>query len=369
MSDLVNLGLLYGGKSGEHEISLRSAAAVFSHLNRKRFRSVLIGIAQNGIWYVQPEQAEGLSNPQKLSVKEVPERRVSVVPGDGLYVEGRRMDLDIIFPVLHGAYGEDGCYQGLFETIDLPYAGSGVLGSALGMDKMKVKEVWQQRGLPVMPFAGLKKAVYRTSGFCRESFIDAVFERFGAPIFVKPASAGSSLGVHRVEANEDAAAAMEDAFRYDTKIILERGIDGRELECAVLGGEDPEVSPPGEIISSHSFYDYEAKYTDPDGARLCIPAGLPASTVRKIQDLVKDAYLAAEAYGFARVDLFLEKETEDVYLNEINTIPGFTSISMFPLLFKQAGYSYTEILDRILDLAFQGQAEKRRLDLTSDCTH
>jgi D-alanine-D-alanine ligase len=229
------------------------------------------------------------------------------------------------------------------------------------MDKMKVKEVWQQHGLPVIPFVGVKKSAYNDAGFAREKFLEDVFCRFKPPLFIKPSSAGSSLGVHRVETKEEADAAIEDAFNYDTKIILEQGISGRELECAVLGGDDPEVTPPGEIIPNRSFYDYEAKYVDPNGARLCIPAELPDEKAGKIRELVKRAYSTAETYGFARVDLFLEGKTGKIYLNEINTIPGFTNISMFPLLFKHAGYTYTELIDRILDLALEAQTEKRRL--------
>ena len=361
MSNLLNLALLYGGKSGEHEISLRSAAAVFKHLNRDRFNCILIGIARNGVWYVQPEPSVEDEKTERLKVRDDPRRQVILVPGDGLYEKEKRMKIDIIFPVLHGAYGEDGCYQGLLETIDVPYAGSGVLGSALGMDKIKLKEVWQQRGLPVIPFVGLKKSVYCNAGFSVDRFLDDIFSCFGNTIFVKPACAGSSLGVHRAETREEAAAAMEDAFRYDSKILIERAIKGRELECAVLGGGDPEVTPPGEIIPSRAFYDYEAKYVDPDGARLCIPADLPKETTVKIRELVKQAYRGSEAYGFARVDLFLEEETENIYLNEINTIPGFTNISMFPLLFTHAGYSYSGLIDRILDLALEAQTEKRSL--------
>ncbi len=341
------VGLLYGGKSGEHEVSQRSAASVLARLDPARYEVVLIGIDLDGVWHLQEETSlrslPGQGDCLEVSRTEPP---VAVLPGLGLWRGGGPIPLDIVFPVLHGSFGEDGTVQGLLELAGLPYVGAGVLGSALAMDKEKAKQVWRQAGLPVVDFLTLRDrspASLRTAA-----------QAFGFPLFVKPAAAGSSVGIHRVERPEELDGALADAFRYSTKVLVEPAVDAREIECAVLGNGEPTAFAPGEVIPrNHAFYDYEAKYLDPDGAALVIPARLDPPAREEVRRLAVEACRAVEVCGMARVDFFLEKRTGRLFLNEINTLPGFTSISMYPKMCEAAGIPYPRLLDRLIELGME----------------
>jgi D-alanine-D-alanine ligase len=350
------LALLFGGKSGEHEVSLRSAFSVYKHLDPQLYDVLLIGISRDGRWYLQ----SGIkSNGEALTVVEDDNNLVAALPGSGLYRAGEKLQVDVVFPILHGSFGEDGTVQGLLELVGLPYAGAGILGSSLAMDKGAAKEIWASRGLPTVPFMRLDQVEYKPgcSDFLKK--LDAVFHEFGLPLFVKPLRAGSSVGVSRVESRDALEAAIEEALRFDTAAMLEPAIDGREIECSVIGNFETESFPPGEILPSHAFYDYEAKYIDPDGAILELPANIPVETAKEIRRIAEEAYRAAGAEGMARVDFFLEKKSGRVLLNEINTIPGFTSISMFPRMCEAGGLAYPDLLRKMIELGkerFEGRS-------------
>ncbi|MBN1835160.1 MAG: D-alanine--D-alanine ligase [Spirochaetales bacterium] len=345
--------LLFGGKSGEHEVSCRSAASVARNLDPNRYQVLLVGIDPSGVWHYQ-QQGRFVREPygERLEIVPAP-TSVSVVPGRGLAVGGAPLDADVVFPVLHGTFGEDGTVQGLLELAELPYVGSGVLGSSLSMDKEKTKQVWKQAGLPVVDFLVLRDS--------SPVSLRHVSRRFRFPVFVKPARAGSSVGVSRVGSAESLEAAVQEALRFDSKLLVEPAVAAREIECAVLGNRQPETFPPGEIIPAHAFYSYEAKYVDPDGARLEIPAGLPSRVAEEVRSLAVAAFVQVEARGMARVDFFVERKTNRVYLNEINTIPGFTNISMYPKMCEAAGLPYPALLERLIELGVERHEQERRL--------
>lgn len=357
MSERQRVALLYGGKSGEHEVSLRSACSVYRHIDAERFETSLIGISKTGRWYLQPEFREAA--PGILAIDEEDENLVSARPGEGLFRSERKIELDLVFPVLHGSFGEDGTVQGLLELVDLPYVGAGVLGSSLSMDKGRAKELWMRRGLPVVPYTELNKSDYRQGSRRATDILNKIKTEYGLPLFVKPLRAGSSVGVSRVDRWEELASALEEAFRYDTALLIEPGIEGREVECSVVGNHAPISFPPGEILPTHSFYDYEAKYVDPDGAILQLPADISAAEAEEVQRIAVEAYRAVDAEGMARIDFFLERSSGRILLNEINTIPGFTSISMFPRMCEQGGLEYTALISRMLELGGERYRERR----------
>ncbi|MDR3200398.1 MAG: D-alanine--D-alanine ligase [Spirochaetales bacterium] len=365
--------VLYGGRSGEHEVSLRSAASVVGNLD-SRWNVLLGGVSKEGVWYLQSQEYSGDARKNSLPTLEItqnPEALMSVIPGKGIAAAGKLLAVDVVFPVLHGSFGEDGLLQGLLENAMLPYAGAGVLGSSLSMDKDKVKRVWKEAGLPVVPSFTLGKENYMRSlreKPAGENLLRAAEEEFGYPLFVKPSGAGSSVGISKVHNQSEAACALEDAFRFDTKVLIEKAIRAREIECSVLGNFAPRAFTPGEIIPSHEFYDYDAKYIDPDGARLLIPASLDAPTLDRIKSMAVEAYAAAEAEGMARIDFFVEKDTGSVYINEINTIPGFTSISMFPRMCAHDGLSYSDLLNELLELGIQRFSQRAELLYSYQCS-
>jgi len=351
------IALLYGGRSGEHEVSLRSAASVFGHLNKDRYDIYLIGISRDGIWYLQDPP----SLPEKsLTIAEDPARIVSVLPGRGLFCNGP-LSAEVVFPVLHGTYGEDGTIQGLFEMADLAYVGAPVGGSYLGMDKDIAKIVWQHHSLPVVPFRTLKKQETEESSFSWEDWTDRVINEFGLPLFIKPSQSGSSVGVSRAADRGDVRTAAEAAFRFDRKILVEPAVEAREIECSVIGNEQPRSYPPGELEPTHDFYDYEAKYIDPDGAGLIIPARLDDKTAQAVRTAAVNAYKALECRGMARVDFFLDKNSGEFFLNEINTIPGFTNISMFALMCESGGLGYADLLDTLIQYALEEHENRSQL--------
>jgi D-alanine-D-alanine ligase len=351
----MNICILYGGRSGEHEISLRSAASVVKNLDPSRYTVVAIGIDKAGRWHLQ----------EKLHVREVPGQGaflsivpgstpVSIMPSDGIQAPSGRLAVDCVFPVLHGSFGEDGTVQGLLEIAGLPYVGAGVPGSAISMDKETAKRLWRDAGLPIVSF----QAVDRSSS-AKE--LREAAARIGWPVFVKPCSAGSSLGASRVNDERDLGTAVAQALRYDTRALLERCVDAREIECAVIGNSRPRAFPPGEIVPSavHGFYDYDAKYTDRDGASLETTAQIDEETRTRIMRAAESAYAAVRCEGMARVDFFLERGTGKLFVNEINTIPGFTSVSMFPRMCEASGLPYARLLDTLIELALARDAEKK----------
>lgn len=345
--------ILYGGRSGEHEVSCRSAASVSRNLDPEKYGQVLIGIDKSGRWHLQ-QKPRFLSADygERLEVVTAAEP-LSVVPGQGFSTSSGAVEVDVVFPVLHGTFGEDGTVQGLMEMADLPYVGAGVLGSSLAMDKEKTKEVWRQSGLPVVDFVVVRDDSARSTA--------AVLDRLPFPLFVKPVTAGSSVGVSKVHSREELKAAISEALRYDAKVMVEPAVQGREIECAVLGNESPQAFEPGEILPTHEFYSYEAKYIDPEGAQLKLPADLPDTTSREIRELAVAAFRAVECSGMARVDFFLEENSGRILLNEINTIPGFTNISMYPKMCEASGVPYPELLDRLIELAVQRHQLRKRL--------
>ena len=352
----MRLALLYGGRSGEHEVSCRSAASILKNLDPGKYDVFPVAVDHNGFWYLQKEpESRSLGDSLPVSTDRP---RVGVIPGSGLTAGGETLPVDIAFPIIHGSFGEDGTIQGLLEMAGLPYVGSGVLGSAAGMDKEAMKRLWREAGLPTAPFATL----YDTSA--ASDLSERLTTAGLSPeeeLFVKPARGGSSVGITRAAGEKALRAALATAFRYDTKAIVERRVLGREIECAVIGNDEVETFPPGEIIPEDGFYDYDAKYVNPDGARLEVPAELPEEQLARIREVAARAYRTLEAEGYARVDLFVSPEGR-IFLNEINTIPGFTTISMFPRMCQVGGLKYSEILDRLIDLGMERHKKRQALE-------
>jgi D-alanine-D-alanine ligase len=364
----IRLGLIFGGRSAEHEVSLRSAQSVLKAIDTARYQVTLIGITRNGKWIAGPDPlaalaAGDLSRSTEAALLGEPGKRelLAVAPGGAANGSGPHLaaitELDVIFPLLHGPYGEDGTLQGLLELADLPYVGSGVLASALAMDKAACKEILRARGIPVTEWLLVpRSAIERdAAGVAAEAA-----RRFGLPIFTKPANLGSSVGVVKAHSLEELAAGLAESARYDRRVLVEPGINARELEVSVLGNDRPEAAAVvGEIIPSREFYDYEAKYID-EASELLIPAPVPAETAALARRYAVEAFTAIDGAGLARVDFLLDRDTGQLYLNEINTLPGFTSISMYPKLWEASGVSYPELIDRLVALAFERQAEKDR---------
>lgn len=350
-----NIAILFGGKSGEHEVSLRSASSVEKHLDKNLYNINLIGITKNGLWYFQENYT---NSEESLNIIKDENNLVSLIPGKGLYVNGNNLNIDFIFPILHGTFGEDGTLQGLLELMDIPYAGSGLDGSFMAMDKEYAKIIWERENIPVVPYLGVKKIDYIKSS---SDIKDRAIKEFGFPLFIKPVQAGSSVGVSRVDVEKDLDNAIDKAFKFDEKILIEPAVDAREVECSVIGNSEPIAFSLGEISSSHEFYDYEAKYLDPNGAKLLIPAPVDNNQSEKIKKLAVKAYSALNIKGFARVDFFLDKKTSEIKINEINTIPGFTNVSMFAMMCAQDGLEYTELLNRIYEYGIERYKERKKL--------
>lgn len=350
-----NVAILFGGKSGEHDVSLMSASSVEKHLNKDLYNIHLIGITLEGLWYYQ-EDYTNTSN--SLEIIQDENKLISFTPGKGIFIKGKQLKVDFIFPILHGTFGEDGTVQGLLDIIDIPYAGSGLEGSFMAMDKEYAKIIWQKENIPVVPFIGLKKQNYLDNP---EKAKQQTETKFNYPIFIKPVKTGSSVGVSRVDEAEDFHNAVINAFRYDNKILIESAIDAREIECSIIGNNNPIIFSLGEIAPSHKFYDYDAKYLDPNGAKLIIPADIPEKIGNEIKKIAKKAYLALNCKGFSRVDFFLDKKTNKIMLNEINTIPGFTNISMFSMLCAHDGLKYSNLLDRIFNYGVEKYQEQQSI--------
>jgi D-alanine-D-alanine ligase len=363
----LRVAVIFGGRSGEHEVSIASAASIFKYLDPARYEAVPIKIEKDGRWVLTGEP------PKAISAAEVHEQVASGQVTSG-QVDGPRPTalrpvdptttltgggIDVVFPVLHGPFGEDGTVQGLLELANVPYVGSGVLGSAVGMDKAVMKMLFEARGLPV----GLHLVILRQEWAHDPAGIIARVERvLSFPVFVKPANLGSSVGISKAKTVDEFAEAMALALQYDRKIVVEAAVpNAREIECAVLGNDDPEASVPGEIIPLREFYDYAAKYMDANGSRLEIPAALSDEQAAEIRRLAVEAFRACDLSGLARVDFLVNRETGETFLNEVNTLPGFTTISMYPKLWEASGLSYPALLDRLIALAMERHAGKQQL--------
>ncbi len=363
MSGRTRVGLLFGGRSVEHEVSVVSARGVAASLDAERFEMVPLGICGDGRWLPPVESARILaSDRQRVEAPAHATERCVADPGSGglLRVGGRSapetIRLDVVFSVAHGWGGEDGRIQGLLDLAGIPCVGAGVLGSAVGMDKQISKALFQERGLPVAPWRALRRDEWRRD---RAGAERGLVEALGLPMFAKPANGGSSVGISKVHTADELPAALQVAFAHDHKVVVEKGLDVREIECAVLGNERPEASIAGEIIPSREFYDYAAKYEDAT-SKLVIPAAIDGKTTETIRALALEAFRALDLAGMARVDFFLEKGAGGrIFLNEVNTLPGFTPISMYPKLWDATGVPYRELLTRLIDLARERSATER----------
>jgi D-alanine-D-alanine ligase len=365
----LRVAVLYGGRSGEHEVSLQSAASVINYLDRDRFEIVPVAIDKQGRWHLNDISL--LEGKKSLPVfKDAPKVVLPPNPADPnsggalirLGESGEARGIDVVFPVMHGPLCEDGTIQGLLELADLPYVGCGVLASAIAMDKEMTKRVARDAGLPIVSYVSLKHELWKKE---KQQSAKRIEKELGYPVFVKPANLGSSVGVHKVKEPSALDSALEDAFKYDTKVLVEAALNAREIEVSVLEnsdvGADPLVSVPGEIDPTHEFYSYEAKYLDEKGATLIIPAKLETEQTRRVQDVAGRAFSALGCEGMARVDMFLDRTSGEIFFNELNTIPGFTSISMYPKLWEASGIGYQELLSKLVDLAILRHERKRTL--------
>ena len=353
---VLRVGVLFGGRSGEHEVSLASAASVIRGLDPDKYEAVPIGITKDGHWLVGEGAGkllpEVLKGGRRVMLTADP-TEAAIIPLDRGAGAQR---IDVVFPVMHGTYGEDGTIQGLLDLAGLPYVGAGVLGSAVGMDKDVSKKLFQSAGIPVVPWVTVQRFEWEKDP---TGVREKIEEEFSYPVFVKPATLGSSVGMTKVHKADELGPALDLACEFGMKILVEKAVNAREIEVSVLGNHEPKASVPGEIIPHREFYDYTAKYLE-DGTQLVIPAALKPGQIQKIQTLAVKAFQAIELNGMARVDFFLEKKGNKLYLNEVNTIPGFTSISMYPKLWEASGISFRELIDKLIDLAFEMHREKAR---------
>ena len=345
--------MIFGGRSGEHEVSIASAASIFKHLDRSRYEPVPIRIEKDGRWALTSKAPTAISAAEVLKQSST-ETLQTIEPTAAV----SRSGIDVVFPVLHGTNGEDGTIQGLLELANVPYVGCGVLGSAAGMDKAVMKKLFSVSGLPVGPYlVALRHEWNRDPA----GISQRVRDELRYPVFVKPANLGSSVGISKAKSDTDLNGAMELALQFDRKTVIEAAVpNAREIECAVLGNDEPEASLPGEVIPSREFYDYKAKYID-DNSKTIIPAPLSDVETAEIRRLSIAAFKAVECTGMARVDFLLSRDTGELFVNEVNTIPGFTTISMYPKMWEATGLPYPELLDRLIQLAIERHDEKQRL--------
>ena len=363
MDKKIRIAILFGGRSGEHEVSLMSARSVLSALDPGKYEITQIGITKDGVWLAGENVLEALEKGQIDGRNLKP---VVIIPDqfNNRFWEIQKMDstwtletfanVDVVFPVLHGTFGEDGTLQGLLELADLAYVGAGVTGSSVGMDKGIFKDVMRAHGIPTV------ESVIVLRGEI-EKDLEAVVRQAEAvapyPLFVKPANLGSSVGITKCNTRADLGEGLLEAAAYDRRVLVERGLNAREIEISVLGNDSPQASVAGEVLPSREFYSYESKYIDGTSG-LLIPAPLPAGTAEKIRQMAVTAYIAIDCAGMARIDFFLEKSTGEVYLNEVNTIPGFTTISMYPKLWEASGLPYSKLVDRLVELALERKADR-----------
>ncbi len=361
----LRVGLLFGGRSTEHEVSIASATSILGALDPARYDVKLIAVDPEGRWHLgspalPPEagvRGDGVTLPA------IPGVGGLVAAGStGVSASGASTELDVIFPIVHGRGGEDGSLQGLLELAEIPYVGSGVLSSSVQMDKDVAKRLLEAAGLPVVPWVTLRGDELSDRG--RADAARRALDAIGLPAFVKPANSGSSVGTHLVDSEEALEPAIGEAARYDSKVLVERAVDAREIEVAVIGNRVPEASLPGEIRMTHDFYDYEAKYADDEGTELLIPAPLDEAQTERIRQMAVEAYRTLEAEGLARVDFLLDRASGELFLNELNSLPGFTDASMFPRMWEASGLPYPALIDRLIELALERHAERSRLETT-----
>lgn len=387
----LRVGILFGGRSGEHEVSLLSAASVLNAIDRDKYEVVPIGITKDGRW-LTAEHAENLLTgkltlePRNLRAgdPEITQPAAVLARGEAVVVppepvhrqrglvpfqtdagllrraSDRAINVDVIFPVLHGTFGEDGTIQGLLELADIPYVGAGVLGSAAGMDKDIMKSLFIAAGIPIVKHVTTLRSAWDKD----PKKVERLVGKLQYPVFVKPANLGSSVGISKAHNRKELGPAIEEAARFDRKIVIEQGVGGkkekaREIECSVLGNDDPIASIPGEIVPIKEFYDYNAKYLD-EGSRLIIPAKLTKAQAKKVQELAVQAFKAVDCSGLARVDFLMDPKTSKIYLNEINTMPGFTAISMYPKLWAASGLAYSDLIDRLIQLGIERHEDKKK---------
>jgi D-alanine-D-alanine ligase len=393
MAKKVRVGVLFGGRSGEHEVSLLSAASVVEAIDKNKYEVVPIGITKDGRW-LTAGHAERLLRGDHTEARHLRAGDPDLTPGAAVLAKGesvmvppvpgiemqpfetnmphrrasdRAINVDVIFPVLHGTFGEDGTIQGLLELAEIPYVGAGVLGSAAGMDKDVMKRLFRQAGLDIVKHVTVLRSQWEGDP---KKVRRAIEKELKYPVFVKPANLGSSVGISKVHHRGELDAAMNEAAKFDRKIVIEQGVGGksgraREIECSVLGNDEPQASVAGEVVPAAEFYDYNAKYID-EGSKLHIPAKLTRAQQKKVQEMAVKAFLAVDCAGLARVDFLMDPKTGRVFVNEINTMPGFTSISMYPKLWAASGISYPDLIDRLVQLGLQRAEEKKRNQYTKD---
>jgi len=364
MASKIRVGLVYGGKSGEHEVSLSTAFAVSSEFDFEKYMIKPFYISKEGQWFTAPflnappsKKEELILSTQQTTGEATTHRALFSIFSslDGIADDNQ---IDVMFPLLHGTFGEDGTIQGLFEMANIPYVGTGVLASSVGMDKVFMKKAFADAGLPQCKFCYFTKAEWTAN----ESFyLDQVEQQLGYPNFVKPANLGSSVGISKASTRDELKKAIQYALRFDRKIIIEQNINAREIEVAVLGNDEPKASVAGEILSGHDFYDYTAKYTDGKSS-MVIPAEIPDELMQQLRQMALIAYKAIDGTGLSRVDFFVEKDTSEIFINEVNTLPGFTPYSMYPLLWKETGLPYKQLLDELIKLAFSRHEAKQNID-------
>jgi D-alanine-D-alanine ligase len=388
----LRIGILFGGRSGEHEVSLLSAASVLNAIDKEKYDVIPIGITKDGRWLTSDDAQSLLEGklviePRHLRAgdPEITEPAAVLARGEAVVVppepihrqsglvpfqtdapltrraSDRAINVDVIFPVLHGTFGEDGTIQGLLELADIAYVGAGVLGSAAGMDKDIMKSLFIATGLPIVKHVTILRSAWKKDRRNTENLVE---RKLKYPVFVKPANLGSSVGISKARNRKELSPAIEEAARFDRKIVIEQGVGGkknkaREIECSVLGNDDPLASIPGEIVPIKEFYDYNAKYLD-EGSELIIPAKLTKAETKKVQELAIQAFQAVDCSGLARVDFLMDPITRKIYLNEINTMPGFTAISMYPKLWAASGLEYSELIDRLIQLGIERHADKKK---------
>lgn len=365
MGSKVRVGLVYGGKSGEHEVSLQTAFAVMGEFDYSKYEIKPFYITKQGEWRTGPVLDGRPANIAELRYETSGPANTGAALAplfDGLGGSKSEQRIDVVFPLLHGTFGEDGTIQGVFEMANIPYVGAGVLASAVGMDKIVMKKVFAQEGLPQCVFRYFNRTQWQKDS---SYFIMECEVSLGYPCFVKPANLGSSVGVSKARNREELIAAVNYALRFDRKVIVEEFIDAREIEVSVLGNDEAKASLPGEITASNEFYDYKAKYID-GKSTMQIPAELPSETIEAVREMAVRAFQAIDGSGLSRVDFFLRKSDGQLFINEVNTLPGFTPFSMYPLMWKESGLPYKELLDNLIDLALARHADKQLIDFAGD---
>ena len=351
----LNIALIFGGKSGEHEVSLVSTASIYKHIDKDKYNVFTIGITKEGTWMYYEGSEENIKNGNwvNLANKNV---EVNLVPSANkevgiIFEDGRTEKIDVLFPVLHGPYGEDGTIQGLFEISQIPYVGCGVLASSVGMDKLICKKVFSQVGLPQVNYTDTNRWAFNMDS---DKELNDIESKLNYPIFVKPANLGSSVGISKATNRQELLSGIEEALKYDSRIVLEQGIDAREIEVAVLGNDEVKASIAGEIKPAKDFYDYEDKYIN-GASTYDIPANISEENMENIRRMAVEAFKGIDGKGLSRVDFFIDRNSGEIFINEINTLPGFTNISMYPKMWEATGLPYTELIDKLIDLAIDAK--------------